>query len=37
MKWALAEEFKDYLWGAKVTVVTDNNPLVHLRSTNPGQ
>ncbi|KAL2098960.1 hypothetical protein ACEWY4_005440 [Coilia grayii] len=32
MKWALTEKFKDYLWGAKVTVVTDNNPLVHLHT-----
>lgn len=26
MKWALVEKFKDYLWGAKITVVTDKNP-----------
>lgn len=32
LKWALSEKFKDYLWGAKVTVVTDNNPLVHLQT-----
>lgn len=25
MKWAMSEKFKDYLWGAKVLVVTDNN------------
>lgn len=36
MKWALAEKFKDYLWGTKVTVVTDNNPLVHLRTAKLG-
>lgn len=30
MKWAMSEKFKDYLWGTKVLVVTDNNPLVHL-------
>lgn len=35
MKWALVEKFKDYLWGAKVTVVTDN-PLVHLPSAKVG-
>lgn len=32
MKWAIVEKFKDYLWGAKVTVITDNNPLVHLQT-----
>lgn len=32
LKWALSEKLKDYLWGAKVTVVTDNNPLVHLHT-----
>lgn len=31
VKWAMSEKFKDYLWGSKVTVVTDNNPLVHLQ------
>ncbi|XDV48519.1 hypothetical protein PO909_017918 [Leuciscus waleckii] len=36
LKWALMEKFKDYLWGAKVTVVTDNNPLVHLRTAKLG-
>lgn len=36
MKWALVEKFKDYLWGAKVTVVTDNNPLVLLPSAKLG-
>ena len=36
MKWAIAEKFKDYLWGAKVTVVTDNNPLVHLQTAKLG-
>lgn len=32
----MSEKFKDYLWGAKVTVVTDNNPLVHLRTAKLG-
>lgn len=32
IKWAIAEKFKDYLWGVKITVVTDNNPLVHLQT-----
>lgn len=36
MKWAMAEKFKDYLWGAKVSVVTDNNPLVHLQTAKLG-
>ena len=31
LKWAMGEKFKD-LWGAKVTVVTDNNPLVHWQT-----
>ncbi|KAG1949143.1 hypothetical protein F2P79_011956 [Pimephales promelas] len=25
LKWAITEKFKDYLWGAEVTVFTDNN------------
>lgn len=36
LKWALSEKFKDYLWGAQVTVVTDNNPLVHLQTARLG-
>lgn len=36
IKWALTEKFRDYLWGAKVTVVTDNNPLVHLHTAKLG-
>lgn len=36
VKWALCEKFKDYLWGAKVRVVTDNNPLVHLQTAKLG-
>ena len=36
MKWAVVEKFKDYLWGSKVTVVTDNNPLVHLQTAKLG-
>lgn len=36
MKWALCEKFKDYLWGTKVTVITDNSPLVHLQSAKLG-
>lgn len=36
IKWVLCEKFKDYLWGAKVTVITDNNPLVHLKTARLG-
>lgn len=36
LKWAMGEKFKDYLWGSKVTVVTDNNPLVHLQTAKLG-
>lgn len=36
LKWALSEKFKDYLWGVKVQVVTDNNPLVHLQTAKLG-
>lgn len=36
LKWAMVEKFKDYLWGARVTVVTDNNPLVHLQTAKLG-
>lgn len=36
LKWALSEKFKDYLWGAKVTIITDNNPLVHLQTARLG-
>lgn len=28
LKWAVTEKFFDYLYGAKFTVVTDNNPLM---------
>ena len=30
LKWAMCEKFKDYLLGAKTTVVTDNNPLCYI-------
>ncbi|KAK7925039.1 hypothetical protein WMY93_007349 [Mugilogobius chulae] len=36
MKWAVVEKFKDYLWGMKFSVVTDNNPLVHLQTAKLG-
>lgn len=30
VKWAMTEKFRDYLYGQKCTVYTDNNPLSHL-------
>lgn len=36
MKWATVEKSKDHLWGAKVVVVTDNNPLVHFQTAKMG-
>ena len=30
LKWAMSEKFHDYLYGSKVTVVTDNNPLTYI-------
>lgn len=36
MKWAIVEKFKGFLWGAKITVVTNNNPLVHLHTVKLG-
>ena len=36
LKWAITDKFKDYLWGAQVTVFTDNNPLVHLETAQLG-
>ena len=30
LKWAMVDKFHDYLIGAKVTVVTDNNPLCYV-------
>lgn len=36
LKWAVAEKFKDYLWGVKFIVYTDNNPLVHLQTAKLG-
>lgn len=26
MKWAIVKNFKDHLWGARITAVTDNTP-----------
>ena len=33
LKWAVTEKFKDFLYGTKCTVYTDNNPLSYLLST----
>ena len=30
LKWAVTEKFFDYLYGAKFTVITDNNPLTYV-------
>ena len=30
MKWAVSEKFKDYLYGGKFEVFTDNNPLTYI-------
>ena len=33
LKWAVTDKFKDYLYGAKFVVDTDNNPLTYVLST----
>ena len=33
LKWAVTDKFKDYLYGAKFVVYTDNNPLTYVLST----
>ncbi|KAI3376829.1 hypothetical protein L3Q82_000403 [Scortum barcoo] len=33
LKWAVADKFHDYLYGAKFTVRTDNNPLTYVLTT----
>lgn len=30
LKWAVVDKFHDYLYGARVTVRTDNNPLTYV-------
>lgn len=36
MKWAVAEKFRGYLLGSKFVVLTDNNPLCHLKTAKLG-
>lgn len=33
LKWAITEKFKDYLYGHKFSVLTDNNPLTYVLTT----
>jgi hypothetical protein len=33
MVWAITKKFKDYLYGNKFIVFTDNNPLSHIFKT----
>ncbi len=35
LKWAIVEKFRGYL-GSNFTVITDNNPLCHLKSAKLG-
>ena len=32
LKWSICDKFKDYLFGSKFTVFTDNNPLCYVKS-----
>ena len=36
LKWAVTEQFKNYLAGGKFVVLTDNNPLAHLQNAKLG-
>ena len=36
LKWSVCEKFKDYLLGSKLTVFTDNNPLVYVKTSKLG-
>ena len=33
LKWAICEKFRDYLYGSKFEVLTDNNPLTYVLTT----
>ena len=33
LKWAISEKFRDYLYGSKFEVLTDNNPLTYVLTT----
>ena len=36
LKWSVCEKFRDYLIGSKFTVLTDNNPLTYVRTSQLG-
>lgn len=36
LKWAISEKFRGYLLGSKFVVITDNNPLCHLKTAKLG-
>ena len=36
LKWAITEKFREYLWGSKFTVYTDNNPLAYVQKSKLG-
>ena len=36
LKWAVTEEFRDYLLGSKLTVYTDNHPLAYVKESKIG-
>lgn len=36
LKWAMAEKYREYLWGQQCVVWTDNNPLSHLNTAKLG-
>ena len=36
LKWAVTEKLCDYLLGSRFTVLTDNNPLAHVKESKPG-
>lgn len=36
LKWAVAEKFRGYLLGSQFLVLTDNNPLCHLKTAKLG-